>query len=453
MFNIDIYTIYLIIGINNLIFAAIMFHLHLITDKKVNGVYLWAVGSVITGIGFIITAFFQGNFSIVKEFLFSISLNMCILSGDIIFLNGLLKFKNKPINKYLWIIPVLSAANIIFFTLIYHQMNTRSIINGILIISIYIITAIEFLKPFQKEFRSLFYTAGIVFLIYVLISLIRILYQIFYPIKVPVADYPITRILILTAGLSMILFTYIMIVVVNQHLINMLNQQIQSRNKLYSIISHDLRGSIGTLFGFVDVLKQKINFWDKEQTTKWINQMENISLGAGYILENLLGWSKSQLNEIKANPETNEINTLILKVLKQIKGLAESKHITITFNQNSPVYAFFDLEMITIVLRNIINNAIKFTNQNGKIDIYITENEKDVEIKIQDNGIGMTLDKINSIFKDQIQSTYGTAQEKGSGFGLLLCRDFIMLNNGNFIIKSVENVGSVFTVQLPKFCV
>jgi len=224
-----------------------------------------------------------------------------------------------------------------------------------------------------------------------------------------------------------------------------------TKDKLFTIIAHDLRGPIGNLTNYIELLKNMHRQWSQEKVERWIDDMENIASESQFLLENLFNWSSSQLNEIKVKPCINDITNVIQQVLNQIANLAEAKNQEIRFIDNGPVIGCFDPEMISIVIRNIVSNAIKFTQRDGKIEISTFEQNDKIVLTIADNGIGIPKEKIDDLFKNvQLQSTYGTEREKGSGFGLLLCHEFITLNNGEISITSEINKGSEFRIVLPQ---
>lgn len=451
MFQSDIHLVFFILSLNNFLLAAVLFHITKITKGKVNGVDYWVYGTLLSGTGLLIAAFFKNDVSLTIEFVLSLGLNVCILVGDVLFIFGLLRFKSKPLNHIYWLFPVLSIINIIWFTLIERQIAARFFINAILPAIFYVLIAIEFLKPYKKEFRTSFVIAGSIFIFYSVIHIIRIISALSQPFTQVIPNDTITVLIVLIGGLSMVLYTYILILIITKTLTMALNEQIQNRDKLYAIISHDLMGPVGTILNYAEIIRTSIHKWTPEKTELWLKNMESAALGSRFLLENLFSWSRSQLEEIKVNAKDNNIVETIQLVLVQIQGNATNKEIEIHFKQDKPINAFFDADMIAIVVRNLLSNAIKFTPKGGRIDISVEEKETYIEIIIADTGVGMTSEKIKQIMeKVLIETTYGTANEKGRGFGLLLCRDFVRLNHGSLSIESEVGRGTVFRVKLNK---
>lgn len=149
-------------------------------------------------------------------------------------------------------------------------------------------------------------------------------------------------------------------------------------------------------------------------------------------------------------PEYTNLNLLISEVIRNLKISAAIKNITIECNFPDKVAGWVDVNMLKAILRNLINNAIKFTNKNGLIKIHATSDECDIIISVSDNGIGMTQEIIDSLqFPGKVTSLEGTAHEKGSGLGMIICSEFIQKHNGSMIVESKPNMGSTFTIKIP----
>ncbi len=223
-----------------------------------------------------------------------------------------------------------------------------------------------------------------------------------------------------------------------------------TKDRLFSIISHDLRGPLGGIKNMIELLIYEYKS-DVEFTGKSLYILKQTAEKTETLLENLLFWSKSQKGEITINAKIININSFVKDTVALLQVAANDKNITIKTEIDDNITCFADKNMIKIVIRNFINNAIKFTNRNGKITIYAKNQENNVCIYIKDNGIGISKEIINKIFdKDDYYTSYGTSKEKGSGLGLNLCIDFIKKNNGKFNIKSVEGKGNTFSFCLPK---
>jgi len=164
----------------------------------------------------------------------------------------------------------------------------------------------------------------------------------------------------------------------------------------------------------------------------------------------LLHWSLSQKGKIKATPKKDNIFDLIKNTIDLISIIAEKKEIMINIDVDKSDTAFFDKDTISLVFRNLFFNAIKFTHRGGRISVTSKRNKSDISISISDNGIGITKENIEKLFKvDSEISTKGTENEKGTGLGLILCKELTELNNGKIIVKSELGKGASFVVTLP----
>ena len=224
-----------------------------------------------------------------------------------------------------------------------------------------------------------------------------------------------------------------------------------TKDKFFSIIAHDLKSPIGAVLTMAELLNNSYETFTKEEIKNWINTLYQSSANTFNLLENLLTWSRVQRNAITFNPQHFDLNIVIDESLDFLEANRSKKNITVKNNIDLSVFVFADKEMISTVIRNIISNAIKFTPVNGNIQIdkEMIKNEF-VKIIITDYGIGMNKDKISQLFKlDYDVSTEGTEGEKGTGLGLILCKEFIKKNNGEIFVESEEGKGSSFSITVP----
>ncbi|MBI9052777.1 MAG: PAS domain S-box protein [Bacteroidales bacterium] len=225
-----------------------------------------------------------------------------------------------------------------------------------------------------------------------------------------------------------------------------------TKDKFFSIIAHDLRGPVNNIVGFSDLLEENHLKYTHEKLSQIIKLM-NISANKTYtLLENLLIWSKSQRDKISFNPQTYKCKELIYEVLDEMQHLAIAKNLSINSNTNAKTYTLeIDKDMFKTIFRNLISNAIKFTNEGGEIFIgcgKTTNNE--VKFFVKDTGIGIDQVTINKLFKlDHNITTEGTNKEKGTGLGLILCKEFVEKHGGKIWVESKVNEGSTFTFSFP----
>lgn len=221
----------------------------------------------------------------------------------------------------------------------------------------------------------------------------------------------------------------------------------KTKDKLLSIISHDLRNPLVNTKGILNLVNQ--GMVPEDQAKQLLIQLETQYMGTTSLLDNLLFWLKGQMSGKNLDKVQMAVFPIVKGLEDEHRMLLERKNISF-FNQVDPsLTVLADKEMIRIVLRNLISNAIKFTPENGLIRVYATSDEMETKISIQDSGIGMSAETIERISAKQYYTTAGTAMEKGSGFGLMLCSDLVNRHGGKLIIESEPRKGSVFTITLP----
>ena len=223
-----------------------------------------------------------------------------------------------------------------------------------------------------------------------------------------------------------------------------------TKDKLFSIIAHDLRGPFTSLLGFSDLMIENIRNYDVDKFEKLLNHINSAAKSAYTLLENLLLWARSQNKQLLFKPANINISNLIKEVIVSINSMASLKNIALENNISVDVNGWADANMLTAIVRNLISNAIKFSNHGGLIEITGLSKENAVEISVSDNGVGMSDEVINKLFRvENHMSLTGTAHEKGTGLGLLICREFVEKHGGKIWVESNPGKGSRFTFTLP----
>jgi signal transduction histidine kinase/uncharacterized protein HemY len=223
-----------------------------------------------------------------------------------------------------------------------------------------------------------------------------------------------------------------------------------TKDKFFSIIAHDIKNPLGGLISITDMMKKDFHQMPDAEKEELFEVINKTSLQLYNLLENLLHWSRSQTGKIPLNPTEIKIFELAENNIELMKASAEKKNIMIinTINQNIKVKA--DKDMITLVLRNLISNAIKFTRENGKIVLESNQRSGFIDISVEDNGVGIPRDDIAKLFRIDISySNPGTHNETGTGLGLILCKEFITKHNGKIWVESDLGKGAKFTFSLP----
>lgn len=223
-----------------------------------------------------------------------------------------------------------------------------------------------------------------------------------------------------------------------------------TKDKLFSIIGHDLRGPIS---GFKSLIEYMISGYDLTDIKSLEEILQDIQKSANStydLLENLLTWAKSQSQEIVCVHEEIKLKEIVLKINDLFASVTKDKNIQIIDNISDNIYVIADKNMLQTVLRNLISNAIKFTPNGKQIEISATKNEVEHIITIKDQGIGIKQENLYKLFNNTAHlSTFGTNNEKGSGLGLLLCKEFVEKCNGKIWAETEWGIGSSFNFTVP----
>ena len=247
------------------------------------------------------------------------------------------------------------------------------------------------------------------------------------------------------------------LVVRQQHdLICEQNQELSELNNvkdtLFSIIGHDLRNIFNVIMGLSQVLSEHFEEYDNAKNKDFIDSIYSSAISAEKLLENLLIWSRFQRKMLNANIQSINLKSQIKWAISISEGSASQKEITIRNLVEKNVYVYGDSNMLGTILRNLISNAIKFSKKQDVITISsskIKENSL-IEIAISDTGVGIAPNRIDTIFKiEKDKSTTGTNNEKGTGLGLVLCKEFVELQGGTIWVESKLHKGSTFKFTLP----
>jgi len=260
-------------------------------------------------------------------------------------------------------------------------------------------------------------------------------------------------IFVLTMGLAFVFFVAIVILRLlnkNRRKNNQLHETNATKDKLFSIISHDLKGPLGAVAGLSEVLSEEAHSMDRAVVAKYSLLMNKSLKETNLLLNNLLDWAGTQLNHLEFKPMNLNLRTLTDEVIEPISVQAQSKSLDIQIAIPDDFHVWADQNMLETILRNLISNAIKFSNLKGTIIIQASNKNTETEILIRDYGIGMSKEMVDLVFQSEVtQSRSGTNNEKGTGIGLLIVKEFVAIHQGTITIKSKESEGSEFIVSIP----
>jgi len=226
----------------------------------------------------------------------------------------------------------------------------------------------------------------------------------------------------------------------------------KSKDKFFSIISHDLRGPVSAFAGVSRLIKGALKNNDKEGLLEVANEIDYSVDHLSGLLDNLLNWAMQQQGHFPNVPEKLEINSLIEQTAGVFSNMADGKSILLKVNAPDQLFIWADQNSTMTILRNLISNALKFTQEGGEVTVESRQRGEMAVIEIADNGLGMSQSTMENLFKlNGRKSAFGTAGEKGLGLGLQLVYEFVEMNNGAIKVESEEGNGTKFIVRLPLF--
>jgi signal transduction histidine kinase len=233
-----------------------------------------------------------------------------------------------------------------------------------------------------------------------------------------------------------------------------LKEIITKNNKFTSILAHDLRSPFNSILGFLGLIKDNLNNYDKNKIEEYVNIVYDSAQNTLTLLNNLLVWTFSQNGEKCFNPVKVDLAKLLLEEIAELKISAKQKQIKLNYTLAANLKVKADIQMLRTILRNLINNAIKYTNPGGEVHISALENNNHVEIAVEDNGVGISFEDQEKLFKTEyFHSTVGTNNEKGTGLGLLLCKEFVETHGGKIQSRSEPGKGSELKFTIPQYII
>ncbi|WP_425391642.1 response regulator [Ekhidna sp.] len=222
------------------------------------------------------------------------------------------------------------------------------------------------------------------------------------------------------------------------------------KDRFFAIISHDLRGPVSAFNGITQVISLYLKQAKYEDLEKMMGEVDKATDHLSKLLDNLLNWASTELSQIPYNPEKVNVTSMLNDVIESFELAAKSKSISIESHMDTSAEVYVDQNSAVTIFRNLIHNALKFTPEGGKIAIKSSKNGHFVDISVNDSGVGMNEEKIQSLFTlSEKSSTYGTKGEKGIGLGLQLVNEFTKLNKGEIKVTSTEGQGTTFNISLP----
>lgn len=224
-----------------------------------------------------------------------------------------------------------------------------------------------------------------------------------------------------------------------------------TKDRFFSIIAHDLRSPFTSILGFSRLMHEEYDDFSDDERKMMIKQILSSTESTFQLLDNLLTWAKSQLGRVSFNPEFFDMGPLVNEALVLASAQAKIKDISLRAMLMDKAIVFADVNMIRTILRNLLSNAIKYTFAGGTITVETSRVKDKINICVTDTGTGIEKSTLNALFSldKKVCSMKGTANEKGSGLGLILCKEFVEKNGGTITVESHQDKGSKFSFTLP----
>jgi signal transduction histidine kinase len=222
-----------------------------------------------------------------------------------------------------------------------------------------------------------------------------------------------------------------------------------TKDKLFSVIAHDIKTPFNSILGFSELLLDENHNYDAAETKDLVKYIRSSARNTLALTENLLSWAKSQTGQIKFKPEPIRLRKIVDEVMNVVDTAAKFKGVFVDCSQVPDIEVYADRNMLKSILYNLIYNAIKFTHADGKVIVFAEDEKQHGRIVISDNGVGMDQETKSKVFHVASGSTKGTASEEGSGLGLILCKEFVEKHGGKIWVESEAGKGSDFTFTVP----
>lgn len=244
----------------------------------------------------------------------------------------------------------------------------------------------------------------------------------------------------------------------NARLENLLEQNkeklaevIASNRKFISIVGHDLRSPFSSILGALEMLKDGLEEYSLQDIERYVDMASNSANKTLSLLDNLLAWNIMQNIDKTINPVRLNFFELVNEEIENQDIRAAQKEIVIYSSIDPELIVVADIQMIRSIVRNLISNALKFSNVGGEINVSATEKEQFVELQVEDNGIGISAEDLQKLYNSEIRhSTPGTLREQGNGLGLIICKEFVEIQGGTINVDSEPGKGSRFIITIPQ---
>ncbi|HET6556137.1 MAG TPA: PAS domain-containing sensor histidine kinase [Prolixibacteraceae bacterium] len=223
-----------------------------------------------------------------------------------------------------------------------------------------------------------------------------------------------------------------------------------NKDKFFSIVAHDLKNPLNAIVGFSEMLQEKLQKYDHKDLEDMADIIHKSSMGIAELLENLMTWASSQTGRLTYHPQSIDLIFIISNTINLLSAQSQKKSIIINVNLPLALQVKADQDMMNTVVRNLVSNAIKYTDINGTITVTAQNTENETIVIVEDNGIGINKERLDQLFQtEHTLSANGTQNEKGTGLGLIICKEFIEIHGGRIWAESEPGKGSTFGFSIP----
>jgi len=425
--------------------AVIMFFLNK-ANTDVKGTYHWAIGNFLSGTGL----FLFGYETFIPQFFSIVVSTSLVVSGMCYLLAGLWAFKEKSINRLIFIgFPILNFLQSIVFTYIFESDEIRKILLTLIVIAGMTIAAKESYFRARMPLSIAFRIIAIASTTYVVLMIMRIAGILIDPSSTPLHGSILNLFVWVSITLVQISISvgFLLLFLFKQSM--QLQSSLTGMQRFFSILAHDLRGPLGTISNIAEELNRKPDAFSDSQK-RLIDSMKKSSANTFSLLEHLLEWGNNLLGDLHVQPVAFNLSTALNEEIELIHSSAQAKQIVINRDIKENIIAFADENMCHTVIRNLLSNAIKYSNPESSINFNADRLNKEVIFSISDSGIGIQPELISELSKAHpVPSSLGTKGEKGFGLGLSFCQGLVEKNLGKINFESTLGIGTTVYVKLP----
>lgn len=413
-------------------------------NPSIAGPSFWSSGSFSVVLGIVLFVFFPRSAGM------KIVASSIVILGISLYFAGIRSFNKRKINYWLILgIPVAEFVQASLFFSVWPVPYLRIALFSFAVVILAMLIVREYIRPVTKSYRNVYRLGAFVFLILGLASLSKVIFTFVFKPELMMELETVNVALFYVYCLILPILLFVFVLMISIELTERLNEKITSQQEFHSIISHDLIGPVGSISQMLRQINEPENIPEQDRNSILI-ELEKMSNLTYHLLQNLLLWSRNQLNGLSPTIQTFDLNKVLLQNIELHHHVSKTKNISIFYTENPGLMCWADERMVDTVIRNLLSNAIKFTHPEGKIRVECENAGSNVQIKISDSGIGMSESTLKHLFVNHNQVIKaGTGGDKGTGLGLVLCKHFVEENRGSLKVSSRENVGTEVLVTLP----